>query len=363
MLQDIVTKGSTDRGVTLRILDSTTGAPKTDVVYNSSGIDLWYRREGAARVAVTEATLAALTTAHADGGFLHVSDGVYRLDLPDAAFATGANSVDFGGTVTGGVIIGGRVRLVDYSLEDGVRMGLTALPNVAAGANGGLPTGNASGQVALQDDGITAAKIATDAGTELGTAVWATTTRILTAGTNIPTLDAAATRAAVGLASANLDAQLDALPTAAENAAAVWGAGTRVLTAIDEDTTTLDLYATIRAAVGLSAANLYTQIGAIDTNVDSILLDTGTDGVVVASGSKTGYSLSSAGVDAIHDEAVDGATTLRESVRLANAVLGGKASGLATTEAIYRDLADTTDRVTATVDADGNRSVVIRDLT
>jgi len=116
-LHDIVTKGSTDRSVTLRCIDATTGAPKTDVVFNSSGIALWYRREGAALTSITEATLAALTTAHSDGGFLHIADGDYRLDLPDAAFATGVNHVDFGGTVTGGVFIGGRVRLVDSNLE------------------------------------------------------------------------------------------------------------------------------------------------------------------------------------------------------------------------------------------------------
>jgi hypothetical protein len=41
----------------------------------------------------------------------------------------------------------------------------------------------------------------------------------------VSTLDAAGVRSAVGLASANLDTQLDALPTAAENAAAVLAAG------------------------------------------------------------------------------------------------------------------------------------------
>ena len=128
MLHDIVKKGSVDRSVTLRIIDSTDGTPETAVVYNTAGIDLWYRREGAAVVSITEATLAALTTAHTDGGFLTISHGYYRLDLPDAAFATGANHVDFGGTVTGMVVIGGRVRLVDYDPEDAVRMGLTALP-------------------------------------------------------------------------------------------------------------------------------------------------------------------------------------------------------------------------------------------
>jgi hypothetical protein len=117
MLLDIVKKGSTDRSVIVRIIDSADGTPETGVLYNTSGIDLWYRREGAAKTSITEATLAALTTAHADGGFLHVSDGTYRLDLPDAAFATGANYVDVGGTVSGMVVIGGRVRLTDVDFE------------------------------------------------------------------------------------------------------------------------------------------------------------------------------------------------------------------------------------------------------
>lgn len=120
-LTDIVTKDSTNRSVILRIIDSTDGTPETGVVWNTAGIDLWYRREGAAVTSVTEATLASLTTAHADGGFLHVSDGEYRFDLPDAAFATGAESVDFGGTVTGMVVIGGRVRLTDLDLETAMR--------------------------------------------------------------------------------------------------------------------------------------------------------------------------------------------------------------------------------------------------
>ncbi len=49
----------------------------------------------------------------------------------------------------------------------------------------------------------------------------------------------------------------------------VWAAGTRELTAIDEDRTTLDLDATIRAAVGLGSANLDGQLTAIDDAVDT----------------------------------------------------------------------------------------------
>lgn len=68
-------------------------------------------------------------------------------------------------------------------------------------------------------------------------------------------------------------------------------------------------------------------------------------------------------VDAVWDEQVDGTVTARQSVRLANSALAGKASGLGTTTAVFRDLADTKDRLTATVDADGNRTAVTRDAT
>lgn len=61
--------------------------------------------------------------------------------------------------------------------------------------------------------------------------------------------------------------------------------------------------------------------------------------------------------------AVDGSTTLAESLRLANAVLGGKVSGAGTGTETFRDLANTKDRVVATVDSSGNRTAITRDLT
>lgn len=60
--------------------------------------------------------------------------------------------------------------------------------------------------------------------------------------------------------------------------------------------------------------------------------------------------------------AVEGAVTVVQSLRIANSAMAGKASGLGTTAAAFRDLADTKDRIVATVDADGNRSAVTRDL-
>jgi len=142
-----IKKGSTDQSVVIRIIDSTDGTPETSVVYNTSGIDLWYRREGATKTSITEATLTNLNDAHSDGGVLHIGDGYYRLDLPDAAVSSsaGVNGVMVGGTVTGMIVIGCYVPLVDHDPYDGVRLGLTALPNAAADAAGGLPISDAGG--------------------------------------------------------------------------------------------------------------------------------------------------------------------------------------------------------------------------
>lgn len=119
--------GSTDQGVVIRIVDSADGTPETGVVWNTSGIDLWYRREGAVKVSITEASLSALNDAHSDGGILHIGDGYYRLDLPDAAFASGATGVLVGGTVTDMVVIGTYVPLVAFDPQDAASLGLSRI--------------------------------------------------------------------------------------------------------------------------------------------------------------------------------------------------------------------------------------------
>lgn len=110
-----------------------------------------------------------------------------------------------------------------------------------------------------------------------------------------------------------------------------------------------------------SAANLAVVAGYLDTEIAAIKAKT--DNLPAAPAAVGDIPTAAAIADAVHDEAVDGTVTFRQSVRLANAVLGGKASGLETTAAVYRDLADTKDRITATVDVDGNRTAVTRDLT
>lgn len=140
-----IKKGTLNQSIDLYIIDSTDGTPETGVLWNTSGIDLKYRRELSAVVSVTEATLAALTTAHADGGFLEIGNGVYRFDLPDLAVATGAASVVVYGTVTNMIVLPVTIQLVDYDPMDTVRLGLTAMPNAAADAAGGLPISDVGG--------------------------------------------------------------------------------------------------------------------------------------------------------------------------------------------------------------------------
>lgn len=67
------------------------------------------------------------------------------------------------------------------------------------------------------------------------------------------------------------DGTIDAATFASGALDAVWSTAARTLTAIDEDSTTLDLDATIRSAVGLASANLDTQLAAIDDYLDTEL--------------------------------------------------------------------------------------------
>jgi len=140
-----VRKDSTDQSVVIRIIDSTDGTPENTVEHDTAGIDLWYRREGATKTSITEVALAALDSVHLAGGIELIGDGYYRLDPPDAAFATGVNGVMIGGTVTGMIVIGTYIALVDYDPQDTVRLGLTALPDAAADAAGGLPISDVGG--------------------------------------------------------------------------------------------------------------------------------------------------------------------------------------------------------------------------
>ncbi len=106
-----------------------------------------------------------------------------------------------------------------------------------------------------------------------------------------------------------------------------------------------------------------TEMEEAGSSLASILADTGTDGVAVAAGSKTGYTLSSVGVDAVHDDIIEGSLTSRQIQRIVLAASAGKVTGGGTDTIICRDDADSKARITATVDANGNRTAVTKDGT
>lgn len=145
--------------------------------------------------------------------------------------------------------------------------------------------------------------------------------------------------------------------------------GTPTADSINERVATLDNHVTAdygsteKAAVDLlddaagGLADVHTDVGTVITNLATV------DTVVDAIKAITDLLTLSAIADAIHDETVEGAITHRQSMRLILAALTGKLSGGGTATLVFRDANDTKDRVTATVDANQNRTGMVLDAT
>ena len=98
--------GDTSKTIYFRLRDSTTGLAKTGLAFGSAGNSCYYTLPLAVDVQIPLVTLAAPTTAWASGGFIEVdavtSKGLYRLDLSDAAIASGDYviiSIEFDGVI------------------------------------------------------------------------------------------------------------------------------------------------------------------------------------------------------------------------------------------------------------------------
>ena len=244
--------------------------------------------------------------------------GLYEIQIADARLAvSNAKSAI--------VSISGAANLVETDLlialqavnpYDGVRGGMTALPNAAAGANGGLPLGDASGRV--------------DVGKVLGTAQ--------TAG------DLAALLATV---TAYVDTEVAAIKSKTDN-----------LPSDPADASD------IAAAFASLASTLSTIASYIDTEVSAIKAKT--DNLPAAPAAVGDVPTAAQNAAALMDlsSGVETGLTPRQALRLMVAAMAGKLSGAATTTVIIRNaVADSKDRITATVDSDGNRSAVTVDLT
>lgn len=109
----IIEPDSTDQTIYIRLRNSTTGLAQTGLAWNSAGASAYYTRTRGSATAITLATLASPTAAHSDGGFVEVdatnAKGLYRLDLPDAAVASGVDyvlvSIEFDGVIEESLLV------------------------------------------------------------------------------------------------------------------------------------------------------------------------------------------------------------------------------------------------------------------
>lgn len=154
----IVQAGSTDVTTYFHLRLAADGTDATGLTI--SNVDMQYTRSGVAPTAKVDAVaLAATDTAHTDNRGIEIDatdqPGLYRFDWPDAAFAAGVREVLLTIKVATAFTETLRVELVGYNPADGVRLGLTALPNAAAEAAGGLYTrGTGAGQINQAANGM-----------------------------------------------------------------------------------------------------------------------------------------------------------------------------------------------------------------
>lgn len=150
--------GSTSQRILVFIQDSslTTGAGKTGLAYNTGSLTAYYLRSDAGNANATSITLATATKGTwTSGGFVEYDatnmPGVYELGIPNAALASGASYVVImlkgAASMAPCTIL---IPLLAYDPFDAVRLGLSALPNAAAAASGGLPTVDANNSVKVQ---------------------------------------------------------------------------------------------------------------------------------------------------------------------------------------------------------------------
>lgn len=175
-MKKIIKAGATSQTIDIFIQDSasTTGAGKTGLAYNTASLTAYYRK--GATGSATAITLATQTVggAYSSGGFVEIDatnmPGLYRLDLPNAVVDTaGSVSLMLKGA-SGMAPLPIELQVIAADLDDAAALGLSRLDATIG-------------------------------------------SRLASASYTAP-LDAAGTRSAVGLASANLDTQIGLLATA-----------------------------------------------------------------------------------------------------------------------------------------------------
>ena len=259
-----INAGATSQTVNVFIQDSskTDGSGLTGLVYNSSGLLAYYVLPQAASAAITLATLAAATSAWSSGGFKEIDAthcaGLYRLDVPNAAIASGRFST---------IYLYGATNMAPCVLEIDLQSNTYAINGVAAtsvttiNANQGTTqpinfTGTAGSALAKSDMVDVA-----------GAAVSATTAQI---GTNVVNWNntVVASPATAGIPEVNVKNMNNVAATAITTIKAVQGLTTAdtIATYTGNTVQTGDSYARLGAPAGAS----------VSADIAAIRLDTNT---------------------------------------------------------------------------------------
>ena len=121
------------------------------------------------------------------------------------------------------------------------------------------------------------------------------------------------------------------------------------------NTTDANTLGTLRVAISKSGAlPVWQDYMVVPANVWDSMFGASTLNVNVS-------TMSSAAVDSILDDPVEGSYTMRQLLRLMASALLGKASGGGTATITFRDTGDSKDRITATVTSNGDRTTVVLD--
>lgn len=369
----IVTAGKTNVSVYVYFVDddggTAPGEPTTGLLFSNieTGGSASYCRQGAARTDFTLVTLASASAAHTDGGFILVDDtnmpGLYRLDLPDAAFVTGVDQVIVHLVAAAGnntIMRPLAIDITNVDLRDAVRGGMTALPNANADAAGGLPISDLGG-LDLDAMNTNINDIETDTN-ELQTD-WTNAGRLdaildeLTVNIDAVEADTQDLQTQVGAAGAGLtglpDVTIDATSvdliwdenivlahttadTAGKKLADAGGAADPWATALpgaygagtagniignDVPAILVDTAEIGTAGAGLTSLASQTSVNTIDTNLDAVLVDTAEIGT--AGAGLSNITINDASVDKVWDETMAGHITADTSGLVMNDLQDG----------------------------------------
>lgn len=370
----------------LKVAHTKTGKSLYALIFNSAG-QVWDTTGTPAFATYATANIANYDVALTEQG---TASRIYMGDFPSGINTAEDYSIvvfeRLGGSPAEGDLLVATGRLPWAATEEAsLAQTLVTATDTNADVNGGLNVNVASvdngaitasafeadaiNSTVLADNAITAGKLEPTAAAEIADAVW---DEALSGHTTTGSAGKALADAAVAGDPWNV-----ALPGA-------YGSGTAGKIVGDNINATISS----RAA----ASDLVTVAGYLDTEIAAILADTDElqtdwtnsgrlDLLIDAIKAKTdnlpgspaatgdAMTLTSGERDSIAAALLDLAngvetsTTTRQALRLILAALVGKLSGAETTTVVIRDINDAKDRITATVDEDGNRTAVTTDPT